>query len=270
MSPSEAAGTGTPAGGPAAGEWVRRFHPAPAAPLRLVCLPHAGGSATFWFRLSASLAPDVDVLAVQYPGRQERRLEPPRTDLHDLADEVTRVLLPLLDRPYALLGHSMGALLGYEVARRLRRSGHPAPVALYASGRRAPHIHRPDDVHLRDDAGVVAELRRTGGTDSEVLGDEEMLRLLLPAVRGDYQAVETYRYRPGRALDCPITVLTGDSDPHVLPQEAVAWSVHTVSRHEVRTYPGGHFYLTGRFGEIAALLRGRLRAVPQGDAARTA
>lgn len=260
MSPSETTDTGVVAGAPAADDWIRRFHPAPDAPVRLVCLPHAGGSATFWFPLSAALAPDVAVLAVQYPGRQERRLEPPLTDLDALADEVARALVPLLDRPYALLGHSMGALLGYEVARRLRRWGHPAPVGLYASGRRAPHINRPEDVHLRDDAGVVAELRRMSGTDSGLLGDDELLRLVLPAVRADYQAVETYRYRPGRALDCPITVLTGDSDPHVPRQEAVAWSVHTTAAHEVRGYPGGHFFLTGRFGEIAALLRGRLRA----------
>lgn len=214
----------------------------------------------FWFPLSAALAPDVDVLAVQYTGRQERRHEPPITDLDEFADAVARALTPLLDRPYALLGHSMGALLGYEVARRLRRWGHPAPVGLFASGRRAPHINRGEDVHLRDDAGVVAELRRMSGTDSGLLGDDELLRLVLPAVRADYQAVETYRYQPGRALDCPITVLTGDADPHVLRQEDVAWSVHTTSTHEVRAYPGGHFFLTGRFGEIAALLRGRLRA----------
>lgn len=156
----------------------------------------------FWFPLSAALAPDVDVLAVQYPGRQERRHEPPITDLDEFADAVARALTPLLDRPYALLGHSMGALLGYEVARRLRRWGHPAPVGLFASGRRAPHINRGEDVHLRDDAGVVAELRRMSGTDSGLLGDDELLRLVLPAVRADYQAVETYRYQPGRALDC--------------------------------------------------------------------
>lgn len=260
MSPSDRAGVDVLGGAPATDDWIRRFHPAPAAPVRLVCLPHAGGSATFWFPLSAALAPDADVLAVQYPGRQERRLEPPLTDLHDLADRVAAALHPLLDRPYALLGHSMGALLGYEVARRLRRSGRPAPLELYASGRRAPHINRAEDVHLRDDAGVVAELRSMSGTDSGLLGDDELLRLVLPAVRADYQAVETYRYRPGRPLDCPITVLTGDSDPHVPRQEAVAWSVHTTAAHQVRGYPGGHFFLTGRFAEIAALLRGRLGA----------
>lgn len=149
--------------GPASG-WIRRFHhAAPDAP-RLLCLPHAGGSAGFFTGLSAALSPAVDVVAVQYPGRQDRRREPAVTSLPLLADQVFQALAPFGDRPLALFGHSMGATLAFEVAARLESHGR-AVTRLVASGRRAPSRHRDENVHRRDDEGVVQELRRLGGSE---------------------------------------------------------------------------------------------------------
>ncbi|MER6254506.1 alpha/beta fold hydrolase [Streptomyces sp. NPDC001584] len=229
---------------------MRRFHPAPDAQFRLVCFPHAGGSATFYFPVAQALAPGLDVLAVQYPGRQDRRAETCLDDIYELADQVTEALLPWTDRPLALFGHSMGATVAYEVARNLERRG-VAPLGLLASGRRAPSCRRDEYVHQRDDEGLVAALKELSGTDAAVLGDEELLRMVLPAVRGDYKAVETYRHREGTRLGCPVTVLVGDSDPVTSLEEAAAWAEHTTGPCEVEVFAdGGHFYLNSQAKEV--------------------
>jgi len=222
--------------------WIRRFHPAPDAGTRLVCFPHAGGSATYYFPVSRALSPAVDVLAIQYPGRQDRRAEPCVDDLRTLADRVVDELRGWVDRPVTLFGHSLGATLAFEVAVRLRREG-VTPLGLFASGRRAPCRHRDERVHLFDDDGLVADLKRLSGTDSQMLDDDEVLRMILPATRSDYRAAETYRYQPAPPLDCPIVALVGDDDPQVSIDEARSWGEHTTAGFDLRVFPGGHFYL---------------------------
>jgi surfactin synthase thioesterase subunit len=240
--------------------WVRRYHPAPSAATRLVCLPHAGGSASFYFPVSRALSPDVEVLAIQYPGRQDRRAEQPLTDLRELAAQITTAVLPFADRPVALFGHSMGALLAYEIGLRLQTAAVPVPV-VFISGRRAPSRPRPEDVHRRTDDGIVAEMRELNGTEGGVLGDEEMLRVVLPAVRADYQAVETYRYQPGASLSCSISAFAGEQDPRVDVVDVAAWAEHTTGRFDLRTFPGGHFFLTANQAAVLADIRGRLTSV---------
>ncbi|MFD0904622.1 thioesterase II family protein [Actinomadura sediminis] len=228
--------------------WIRRFHPSAGATARLVCFPHAGGAASFFRPVSAALAPDVEVLALQYPGRQDRRAETPVRDLHRLADETYAALRPHLgDRP-AFFGHSMGAALAYEVALRAERDG-LGPRVLVASGRRAPSRHRTEDVHRRDDDGIIAEIRGLNGTESRVLDEEEILRAALPALRADYHAIETYRTSGTATLSCPVAVFVGDADPQVTPDEARAWREHTSGALELHTFRGGHFYLTARPAE---------------------
>ncbi|WP_433335411.1 thioesterase II family protein [Spirillospora sp. CA-294931] len=241
------------------GTWIRRFHPAPEAVTRLVCFPHAGGSATFYFPVSAKLSPDVEVLTVQYPGRQDRRNEPPIADIPALADAVFDALRPWLgDRP-ALFGHSMGATVAFEVARRMERHGTP-PRVLVASGRRAPSCHRSENVHLRDDEGLLAELDKLSGTDARLLADEELRRMVLPAVRADYRAIETYRLPADTPrLSCPVTVIVGDDDPQVTLDEAAAWRGHTTGAFDLQIAPGGHFYLTDQPEATIERLRKALR-----------
>ncbi|MDX2939352.1 thioesterase II family protein [Streptomyces ipomoeae] len=237
---------------PAGSQWIRRFHPAEEATARVVCLPHAGGSASFYFPLSRALTPSLDVLAVQYPGRQDRHAEPCVDELGKLADLVVDELAPWLDRPLVLFGHSMGATLAFEVATRLRRRG-VVPLRLFASGRRAPSTHRDESTYLLDDDALVADVFRMAGDDME-LPDEELVRMMLPAIRNDYKAAETYRYHPGEPLSCPITVLTGDRDPKVTAEEAAAWKAHTTAGCEVRTFSGGHFFLAPHLAEITRLV----------------
>jgi surfactin synthase thioesterase subunit len=258
--------------------WLRRF-PAPAAgpagagpagavqaaaepTLRLVCLPHAGGAATFFRPLAQALAPTVEVLAVQYPGRQDRYREPPIDNLPELADRTFAALAGIVHSPLALFGHSMGAVVAYEVALRMRRDVLPPPVRLFASGRRAPSRYRDENVHRRSEAGVVAELRRLGGTDPRMLGDPDVVELVMRAVRTDYRAIETYRHQPDVRLDCPVTVLAGDRDPMVTLDEARDWQRHTTEPIDLRVLPGGHFLLADDPAAVVEAIAGRLAAVP--------
>ena len=237
--------------------WVRRFHPgSPGAP-RLVCFPHAGGSASFYFPVSRTLAPVAEVLALQYPGRQDRRAEKGLETVDELADGIAGALAPYTDRPLVFFGHSMGAILAYEVALRLERQG-VVLRHLFASGRRAPSRYRAESVHTRDDDGIMAELTALSGTDAAVLGDEEILRMVLPAVRSDYCAIESYRHAGDGRLSCPVTVLIGDEDPLVTLQEASDWSAHTSAGCELSVFQGGHFFLTRHQSDINALIRERL------------
>lgn len=233
--------------------WCRRYHPSRTAAARLVCLPHAGGSAPFFLPVASALSPGVDVVAIQYPGRQDRRAERPMTDVHALADRIHDVLLRQSPLPVTFLGHSLGAVIAFETIRRLEASGSPA-AHLFASGRRAPSTHRDENIHLLDDNGILAEVRSLNGTAPSVLGDEEMMRAVLPSLRADYQAVATYRCAPGVTIGCPVTVLTGDADPRTTLSEARAWERHTTETCTVRTFPGGHFFITTHAAEITAIL----------------
>ncbi|HEY4453509.1 MAG TPA: alpha/beta fold hydrolase [Pseudonocardiaceae bacterium] len=222
--------------------WLRVFHPAPERPVSLVCLPHAGGAASSFFGFSAAMDASAEVVVVQYPGRQNRWRDEPFANLPSLADAVSDAVLRHLPGPVALFGHSMGAAVAFEVTRRLERAGR-APVRLFASGSRAPSLERTEGVHELDDDGLIAELTRLGGTDPRLLEDREMLEMMLPAVRADYTAIETYRAPDDARVGCPVTVLTGDNDPRTTLDSARAWARHTTADCDVREYPGGHFFL---------------------------
>ncbi|WP_228566900.1 thioesterase II family protein [Nocardia sp. SYP-A9097] len=240
--------------------WFRRLAPADRAGHRLVCFPHAGGAASYFLPVARALAPEVDVVGVQYPGRQDRRNEPGIGDIGELADRIHELMRKWASEPLALFGHSMGAVIAFEVARRLRRDSPGRPLHLFASGRRAPHLQRGDMVHLRDDAGIAAEVRSLGGTESLLLEDPEVLAMILPALRSDYRAVETYRFAPDGPPPCPITVLTGDQDPHTTVEEAREWVHHSGDPFDMRVFPGGHFFLSSSATGVLALLSDHFEA----------
>ncbi|SDC52964.1 thioesterase II family protein [Actinokineospora iranica] len=222
--------------------WLRRFHPAPEARARLLCLAHAGGSASYFFPVSRSLAPRVEVLAAQYPGRQDRRHEPCLETIAEMADQLADVVEPWTDKPLTLFGHSMGASVAFELALRLQERG-TVVNGLFASGRRAPSAFRDERNHQLDDAGLIAEIKRLNGTEAQLLDDDEILRMVLPSIRSDYKAAETYRPSPGPKLRTPVRALIGDSDPKVTADEARMWADHTESDFDLEIFPGGHFYL---------------------------
>lgn len=235
--------------------WLRRYHPAPDGAPRLLCFPHGGGSAGSYFSLSAALSASLDVVAVQYPGRQDRLREPVVDDLITLAERIAGPARGLAeDRPLALFGHSMGAVVAFEVARRLD----PAPVAFFASGRRAPSTTRVETVHKMGDEGFLAEIRRLDATHTRPLDDPRLLAMVLPMLRGDYNAIGDYRYRPGPPLPCPVTALTGDADPLTTVDEARSWRAHTTGDFALHVLPGGHFFLAEHRAQVAAIVLDRL------------
>ena len=234
--------------------WLRRYRDAPHARHRLICLPHAGGSATFYHPVARALGPDVDVLAVQYPGRQDRRGEPFTETVTELADQVVAALATVPGLPLTFFGHSMGALVAFEVARRLE-----TPVTgLFVSGRGAPSNTYSEDVHLLPDAGLLAELRKLDGTDARMFDDPDVVDMIMPVLRNDYRAVETYSYTPGPPLSCPVHAMVGDRDPKAGQAEAKGWAEHTTGEFTITEYAGGHFYLTNHLPAILAEITAHL------------
>lgn len=216
---------------------------AASRPMRLFCFPHAGGVASYYFPWSRALPETIEVQAVQYPGRQDRRAEPCCLGIPELADGIYAAIRHRLDRPYAFFGHSMGATLAFEVACRIDRDGGPAPAHLFLSGRRAPSRYRLEQLHRASTAALIEEMRALGGTDPRVLADPDLLNLVLPTIRADYTAIETYRFASAPPLSCDITALIGDSDPKAGIDDAAAWARHTLGDFDLKIFPGGHFYL---------------------------
>ncbi|XVQ06305.1 thioesterase II family protein [Spirillospora sp. CA-255316] len=234
---------------------LRRFTPRPDAALRLFCFPHGGGGASAYADWAEGLPPGIEPVAVQYPGREDRLVEPVPADMDGLADALTGAIAPFTGRPYALFGHSMGATVAYEVAQRLRARGARPPAHLVASAREAPHDERGGNVHRGDDDDLYAELARLGATPPEVLRDPELRRMIFGYVRADYRIIETYRARPLPPLDCPVTMFLGDRDPDLSPAGAMGWRRATRARAELRLFPGDHFYLVPQRAAVLAALR---------------
>jgi len=224
--------------------WLPRYQPQPFARLRLFCFPNAGGGAAVWRGWSGTLGPEVEVLPVRLPGREERLSEPLHHRLTELVDDLLSGLSPWLDAPFALLGHSMGAHVSFELARALRRHGLRQPRALVLSGSQAPHLHRFwKPMHALPEAEFRQELRRYDGTPEAVLNHPELMELFGPILRADFELVETHPYVAEEPLSVPILALGGKKDP-LAPMEGVEqWSQHTRGPCVCRFYDGGHFFL---------------------------
>jgi surfactin synthase thioesterase subunit len=247
--------------GAVADQWIRVFCPSPERDARLFCFPFAGGAASYFYPFAAALAPQVEVHAVQYPGRQDRHREPCLGTIPELARAVFDVVREAADQPYLFFGHSMGAIIAYEVARLLGSAGLPGPEWLLVSGQRAPSRQQPEDFHLRDDEQLVEELRTLGGTDPRWLEDRELLATILPPIRNDYRAIETYAYVPGPPLSCPVTALAADDDPYTSIPDVAAWREHSTEAFDLRVFTGGHFFLDDCREEVAEIITSaRLRA----------
>ncbi|TFI21831.1 thioesterase [Streptomyces sp. 4R-3d] len=237
-----------------ASNWIREFHPADRTSPRMICFPHAGGAASYYFPVSRALAGKIEVLAIQYPGRQDRYTEPAIGNVEALAAAVFRELpTEDLDRTW-LFGHSMGAAVAFEVARLMERELNQSPVGIILSGRRAPSRFRPETLHLQGDAAIIANVQSLSGTDAILFDDPDTQRLIMPALRADYRAIETYRPTGTPRVACPIYTFVGDADPLATLDEVGSWRDHTTAEFTLRVFPGDHFYLTARALDVIAAI----------------
>jgi medium-chain acyl-[acyl-carrier-protein] hydrolase len=216
----------------------------PAASLRMFCFPYAGGGASIYYNWLKALPPCVEVCPVQPPGREHRLCEDAFTRLHDMVEAAREVVLASGDKPFVFYGHSMGGLLAFELARFLRERGDPQPQHLFVSGTRAPHLAIPDKItYDLPEAELIEEIRTLNGTPEEVLENPELIELLLPLLRADFEVVETYVYEPGPPLECPVSVFGGLEDGEVDHRHLEGWREHTNAACSVRMMPGDHFFL---------------------------
>jgi surfactin synthase thioesterase subunit len=242
--------------------WFSRPAPRPAARLRLFCLPYAGGGTAPFRPWVEHLPDDIELCLVQLPGRETRMREVPYTAVDDLVSDLTESLEPLLDRPFAVFGHSMGALIAFALTRRLADAGLP-PERLLVSARRAPHIPDLDaPLHqLPDAAFVVGLVRRYNGIPKAILQDIDLLKLFLPTLRADLTMIETYRHTERPPLDVPISAFGGWEDTRATPADISGWRDLTRASFTLQMFPGGHFYINEQRTALLTAIGDALRDV---------
>jgi medium-chain acyl-[acyl-carrier-protein] hydrolase len=227
-------------------KWLPVWRPREDAALRLFPLPYAGGDATIYGPWLKELPPDIELCLVQLPGRGRRLSEPMYTELEPLVGALADALAPALDLPFALFGHSLGAVVCFELARELRRRGGPLPSHLLVSGRPAPQLPgRYEPLHDLPDGEFLQRLHDRYGYAAPARDEQidELVELMLPTIRSDVRISDRYACRAEAPLDCPITAFGGLEDPTVLRDELAGWQAQTRGRFEIRMLPGGHFYL---------------------------
>lgn len=245
-----------------AGAWFQVIRPRTAASphvgsRRIYCFPYGGGASSAFRPLASHLRQDVAIFAASLPGRGSRITESPVDDVRSLASSLADAVSAASERDFIFFGHSMGALLSFEVARELRRRGSAAPAGLVVSGARGPAVAGRGGGKQHHDLPrdeLIEHLRKLGGTPPEVLEMPELMELLLPALRADFKICETYRYVSEPPLSVPLMVLSGEGDEEVRPEHAAAWRSETTGECTIRSFPGGHFFIEQQWPEVGRLL----------------
>lgn len=241
---------------PIVSNWLQRLTPRPDAATRLICFHHAGGSAAA-FRLWPARLPEFDVCAVQLPGRANRFTEPAIADAGTLLDALVPALVPLLDRPYAMFGHSMGSAVAAGLAQRVHAAGGRLPQRLFVCGRQAPHRPFPEwTLTGLDDADVVSGVQqRFGSLPAEVLQMPELLEMMLPVLRADFALLQTFPSTPLAPLPVEIVTFGGDADPAATPERMRTWQSLTRGPLREHRLPGGHFNIDDHLDDVLAVVR---------------
>lgn len=243
--------------------WITRPKPVPRARLRVFCFPYAGGGASLFRAWVADFPPDVEVCPVQLPGRESRFGEPPFTSLPSLIEALGVAIEPYLDVPTIFLGHSMGAITAFELARYVRRQRLPEPCHLVVSAHRAPHLLSDQvAIHNLPDPVFLAELARLNGIPQEVRGNSDLMRLMMPLLRSDFSIAETYTFVAEAPLDCSLSIFGGLSDAGISRDAIAGWQQHTHAKSFIHMIPGDHFFF---FQHRYLILRAIFQDISAGD-----
>lgn len=239
--------------------WLIRPKPIPSARLRLYCFPYAGGGIPTFRQWIPNFPPDYELTIVQLPGRGSFLREKPVVEMDLLIPDLLRVLQPDLDCPYAFFGHSLGALVSYEIAKVFLERGVRQPLHLFVSGRGAPQVPDPNQpIYDLPDSQFVEKIRQFNGTPQEILANEELMQIFLPILRADFTLNETYTFRPGKLLTCPVTAFGGDRDGRVPAESLQAWKDLTIGKFQSIVFPGDHFFLHSEQGQLIRFILGEL------------
>jgi len=240
-------------------QWFKPISPNPQANLRLFCFPYAGGSAQIFRSWSNQLPNTIEVCPAELPGHGRRMKESPFTDLKELVNTIIPIIPHRLDKPFAFFGHSMGALIAFELTRRLRDNNQPVPTHLIVSGRPAPQLEEDESpTYNLPEEELIKKLRWLKGTATTVLNDPEMMQLMLPILRADFAVCETYQYTEQSPLPCPIIALGGWWDPATRKGGLNGWREHTTANFRKKTFPGNHFFLHSAQSRVIKFLRKQL------------
>jgi medium-chain acyl-[acyl-carrier-protein] hydrolase len=230
------------------------------ARLRLFCFPYAGGGSSIFRAWSRRLGPQIEVAPALLPGRESRLREPAYTRLEPIIEALTDDIFTYLDKPFAFFGHSMGGIIGFELARCLRWKHGIEPHHLFISGRRAPQLPERDPrLHDLPEPEFMAEVERLNGTPKEVIAHAELRRIIVPLLRADFAVCHNYTYLAGPPLKCPITVFGGEQDQKVGREELEAWRSRTTGVCRLHMLPGDHFFIVREQAAVLHLIEESLR-----------
>jgi medium-chain acyl-[acyl-carrier-protein] hydrolase len=224
--------------------WVTCPKPNPNAELRLFCLPYAGGSAMIFRTWHNSLPPTIEVCPIELPGRGRQIKLPLYTEMQPLVREIAQNLIPYLDKPFAIFGHSMGGLVSFELTRLLRSEYNLTPLHLFISARNAPQVTPTKrKIYNLPDAEFWQEIRNYNGTPDDVMENQEMIQIFLPILRADFTVLDTYVYTHQPPFNIPISVFGGLQDTEFIDYELEAWQEQTLANFSLHKLEGNHFFI---------------------------
>ena len=239
--------------------WIKYLKPNPGAQLRLFCFPYAGGSAAIFRDWHRELPQTLEVCPIELPGRGSRMKEPLLREMPSLIEALAEGLRPYLEQPYALFGHSFGALVSFELARYCRERYNCQPHYLLVSGRQAPHLPDPSPIHALPEQDFLREIERLNGTPKEIIQNPEMMRLLIPILRADLEIDETYECKSELPLETSIAVFGGEQDPEASRIQLEAWSQHGRHDFSLQMFPGDHFFINTERSRLLQALSQKLQ-----------
>lgn len=240
-------------------KWLVTIKPVSNPRMRLFCFPYSGGAAHVFSKWPQRLPHDIEVVAIQPPGRSNRFIEPLIKDWQVMVNQALQSIRPKLDVPFAIFGHSLGTAIGHEVCRQLEKEGHK-PLCFIPSGRNAPHVKVDrKQLHTLSEAEFTAEIKTFNGTPAEVLENPELMELMIPILKADFTISETYTYQPGPPLDAPIRAIGGTHDPHVPVEGIEEWKDYTKSDFKSELIDGDHFYLHGEANHFFSIINTYLK-----------